>query len=93
MPVLPPIGEIEVAPDLAVEVVSPNDKATALETKTLEYIAAGVRLVWVVVPEAKAVRVMRQDGSGGAFNLTQTLDGGDVLPGFTCAVADLFPKS
>jgi len=61
-----------------------------MRRKVREYIASGVRLVWVVDPETKTVMVYSGSMQGVEHDETDTLDGGDVLPGFTCKVADLF---
>lgn len=85
-----PKGFFQLAPDLAVEVVSPRDRAAKLETKICDYLAAGVKLVWVVYPDSQTVHVRTPDGGGRVIPGTGTVDGGDVLPGFTCAVAKFF---
>ena len=85
-----PQGNIKLAPDLAVEVVSPNDEAVALEQKLDEYLRAGVRLVWVVHPLTKVVYVYRPDGTAARKTATESLDGEAVLPGFTLPIAELF---
>ena len=83
----------EIAPDLAVEVVSPDEDVFK---KVREYIAAGTRLVWTVNPDEKTVYVFRPaDGAElrvQQFGLDDTLDGGDVLPGFTLAVREIFSQ-
>ena len=81
-----------IAPDLAVEVVSPNDLVGELDEKIDEYLRAGVRLVWVVRPAARAVQVFRGARSESWLWATDELSGEDVLPGFRCKVDDLFPK-
>src|SRR5437868_8456946 len=58
-----PTGHISVAPDLAVEVTSPNDHYWEVREKVEEYLAAGVRLVWVVDPKTRSIEVFRGDGS------------------------------
>lgn len=83
-------GYLRVAPDLAVEVVSPNDKAYELDEKIEEYLAAGVRLIWVVNPEQKIVSIHRLDGSVTKLHERDELSGEDVLQGFACQVAELF---
>ena len=83
-------GHIGIAPDLAVEVISPNDLAYEIDEKVDEYETAGVKLIWIVNPETKAVRVHRADGSVRVLREKDELDGEDVLPGFRCRVADLF---
>ena len=85
-------GFVTIPPDLAVEVVSPNDYFYELEEKVEEYLRAGVRLVWVVNPEMCTVQVYRADGTTGRFREHDELSGEDVLPGFRCKVDDLFPK-
>lgn len=85
-----PKGDISIAPDLAIEVVSPNDSYEEIELKVIEYLGAGARLVWVVSPSAKAVSVRRPNKSCTILDVNDTLSGEDVLPGFACSVADLF---
>jgi Uma2 family endonuclease len=84
-------GFLPLAPDLAVEVISPNELAEDVERKVLEYLSAGVRLVWVVYPSTRSLHVFRADGSTAALRDADTLDGGDLLPGFSVRLADLFP--
>jgi Uma2 family endonuclease len=85
-----PEGYITVAPDIAVEVVSPNEMYEEVEAKVAEYRSAGVKLIWVISPKSKTVLVRRLDGTCAEVGEAGTLSGGDVLPGFTCAVAELF---
>ena len=80
----------QVVPDLAVEVVSPNDLAVEILEKTDEYFRAGVRQVWVVYPQHGRVFVQTGPKSITVLDATDTLDGGDVLPGFQIRLADLF---
>jgi Uma2 family endonuclease len=89
----PPTGEVRIAPDLAVEVVSPNEEAMALEGKTHEYLSAGVRLIWVVYPQLRSVTIHRADGSLARLREGTpgaVLSGEDVLPGFAVTLAELF---
>lgn len=79
------------APDLAVEVVSPNDLVYDVEEKVEEYLRAGTRLVWVISPRAKTVTVYTS-ASIRVLDSNGTLDGGDVLPGFSLPVAAIFPR-
>lgn len=85
-----PEGDIKVAPDIAVEVASPNETYEEVEAKVAEYRSAGVKLVWVISPHSKTVLVRRLDGTCAEVGEAGTLSGEDVLPGFTCAVAELF---
>ena len=81
---------VTIAPDLAVEVVSPNDKAEDLERKVHDYLLAGVRLVWLVFPEARLGRVHRPDGSANLLTIEDAFDGESVLPGLRLPLLDLF---
>lgn len=90
LPQLP--REFNLAPDLAVEVVSP---AEDIFRKAYEYLRAGTRLVWAVYTDEKIVYVLRLDADGGLyskpFDLESTLSGGEVLPGFSLPVREIFP--
>jgi Uma2 family endonuclease len=78
-------------PDLAVEVVSFDDLAGETQAKISDYLAAGVRLMWIIYPQQKQVAVYRPDGTGETLGVGDTLTGGDVLPGFALPLAKLFP--
>jgi Uma2 family endonuclease len=80
------------APDLAVEVVSPNDKAPEIRKKVSDYLLYGTRLVWVVYPALKRVDVFDAANPGEAHLVDENgvLDGGSVLPGFKLPVKDIF---
>jgi len=78
-------------PDLAVEVVSPNDSYVELEEKVDEYIAKGVALIWVIDPQRKRARVY-QGGQETRLGENDTLTGGDLLPGLQIKLADLFKQ-
>jgi Uma2 family endonuclease len=77
-------------PDLAVETKSPSQSWKELMEKVLEYLNMGVRLVWVVDPKMKRVTVFSQDSEPQTLAAENELDGGDVLPGFRCKVAEFF---
>jgi Uma2 family endonuclease len=83
-------GHAKVAPDLVVEVISPNDLAADVMAKVRDFLNAGVPLIWVFNPDKCDVLVHRSDGTGALLKSGEVLDGGDVLPGFRCPVADLF---
>jgi Uma2 family endonuclease len=85
-----PKGYPAVAPDLAVEVLSPNDLAYEVEAKIQDYLQAGVRLIWIINPAVRSAQVLRQDGSFARLIEADSLDGEDVLPGFTCRISSLF---
>lgn len=78
------------APDLAVEVVSPSETSPETHEKVLLYLDAGTPLVWVVHPSHRTVTVYTKDRAARIFREEETLDGGDVLPGFTVPVAEIF---
>ena len=80
------------APDLAVEVASPNQYRPGMATKAKRYLAAGTRMVWIVWPKRRQVDVWRAGDvrPSTTLGITDTLDGLDVVPGFTYPVADLF---
>jgi Uma2 family endonuclease len=85
-------GFLSIAPDLTVEVISSNDEVAELNEKVEEYLAAGVLLVWVIDPENEIVYIHRKDGSVTKLHKDGELSGEDVLPGFACKVAELFPE-
>lgn len=85
-----PVGHINFAPDLAVEVVSPTDLHYYTDRKIDEYLKAGTRLVWIVNPEIRTVLIYRADGSIVGVRESGELDGEDVVPGFRCAVSAVF---
>lgn len=78
------------SPDLAVEVLSPSNRATEIQDKVLGYLAAGTRLVWVVDPDTRSVTVYRSCQDANVLTAEGILDGGDTLPGFEMSVAELF---
>jgi Uma2 family endonuclease len=77
------------APDLAVEVVSPNDRADEVHRKLLDYLRFGTRLVWLVYPGTRTIAV--HDGKqASVLNEEALLEGGEVLPGFSLPVRRIF---
>ena len=78
------------APDLAVEVTSPSDRFSAVQTKIAEYFSAGTRLVWVIEPATRIVYTYRSAHDVQALGEDDELSGADVLPGFRYAVGRLF---
>lgn len=85
-----PDGFRELAPDLAVEVQSPSDRAGAVVAKVGDWLSAGTQLVWVVDPPRQSVVVYRADGSVEVLGLNDSLRGDDVLPGFSMSLNELF---
>ena len=78
------------APDLVVEVLSKSNTKSEMKQKLEEYFAAGVRLVWMVDPRKRTVRVHTSVQESVLLTAGQALDGGDVLPGFVLPLAELF---
>ena len=91
---VPPDGEPEgywaIAPDLVVEVVSPSDSASEVQNKVTDWLDAGCRLVWVVYPDTATITEYRSLTEVRVLTGEQSLDGGDVLPGFSCAIGEVF---
>lgn len=85
-----PKGFIPLAPDLAVEVLSPSDRMADALSKVGMYLDAGVRLVWLVDPALRSVTVFRPDAAPLTLHYGDTLDGGDVLPAFRLSLAEIF---
>ncbi|MBM3477300.1 MAG: Uma2 family endonuclease [Armatimonadetes bacterium] len=89
----PPLsGFFPGAPDLAVEVVSPTDRATDLHAKVRDYLEAGTRIVWVVYPEEREVVVYGAGGDTRTVSENGMLTGDPVLPGLSIPVGELFAR-
>ncbi len=80
------------APDLAVEVVSPNDRASELLAKVQDWLEAGCQIVWVVDPALRTISVYRRDGEVSLLRAADVLTGEGVLPEFVVAVAEIFAR-
>src|SRR5215217_1434548 len=80
----------EITPDLAVELVSPGESAEEVREKVRDYLTAGTPLVWLVYPRTREVVVHTPDGLARAYGGSDVLERFDALPGFSCAVAELF---
>ena len=83
-------GYAEVPPDLVVEIVSPSDSQREVHDKAWMWLSYGVRLVWVVQPDTRPVDVHESGRAVATLDEHDRLDGLDVLPGFTCAVSEVF---
>lgn len=83
-------GFVPFAPDLAVEIESPSNTQSELLRKVALYLQGGTRLVWLGRPSQRTVTVFRPDAPERILNEDDTLDGDNVLPGFTLPLADLF---
>ena len=89
---VPRVPIADLAPDLAVEVISPSNTAREMERKLQEYLASGVRLVWYVLPEPHEVHVYSADRNE-VLTVDQEISGGDVLPGFVLPVRQMFEET
>lgn len=89
---VPRVPIADLVPDLAVEVISPSNTDREMERKLEEYLAAGVRLVWYVLPEPQEVHVYTAERHD-VLTIEKELSGGDVLPGFVLPLRQLFEES
>jgi Uma2 family endonuclease len=85
-------GNFRISPDLAVEVVSPNDNVYNLDRKIGDYFRAGVRRVWVVNPDQQIIRIHRAIGDVSELAGDTELTDESVLPGFHCPLATIFAR-
>ena len=85
-----PRGYWRGAPDLAVEVVSPNDKLYELDEKVEDYLAAGAQLVWVIYPKKRSVTVYAPNSAPRVLSVSDTLDGAEVVSSFQFPVREIF---
>ncbi|MDB5352101.1 MAG: hypothetical protein JWN86_3348 [Planctomycetota bacterium] len=83
----------DLVPDLAVEILSEGNTAREMDEKLREYFSAGVRLVWYADPSSRTVRVFTLPEVWTDLGLDDTLDGGDVLPGFHLAIREWFERA
>jgi Uma2 family endonuclease len=84
-----------IPPDIAVEVVSPSDltnKKARIQIKLEKYLAAKIPLLWYIYPDRKQVDVYQHGQFVATVGIDGVLDGGDVLPGFSLPVAEIFPR-
>jgi Uma2 family endonuclease len=84
-----PEGFADLAPDLAVEVLSPSDRSRDVLDKVGEYLQAGVHLVWVIDPKRRTAAVYKSLTEVRRLGPEDLLDGEDVVPGFRCRLADV----
>jgi Uma2 family endonuclease len=87
---VPNVAVWDMVPDLAVEVVSPSNTAFEVQRKIHEYFGAGVSQVWIIYPPQQEVYVFAATNRIEVLQLSQDLDGGDLLPGFRLPLATLF---
>lgn len=91
---IPPEGEPEtkwlIVPDLAVEVISPTDYYEKVHAKAMEYLTAGVKVVWIISPENQTITVYRSATNIMAFPPESELTCEDLFPGFRCKLSEIF---
>lgn len=87
---IPEVDPIRIAPDVAIWVMTPTWMYDSLEAAITDFRSAGTRLIWVISPKTKSVWIRRADGSCAEVHESGELSGEDVIPGFTCKVAELF---
>jgi Uma2 family endonuclease len=83
-------GAVPQMPDLCIEIKSPHDKLLKMREKAMYYLANGARMVWLVIPEKRLIEVYRPDQDVEILTENDTLDGGDIVPGFSLALSYLF---
>lgn len=83
-------GYAEHVPDLVVEVKSPSDSLRYMSQRAEMWQGHGVQLTWIVYPDTRTVNVHSEDGPVTTLGEGDALDGGNVLPGFSCAISDIF---
>jgi Uma2 family endonuclease len=83
-------GFFQGPPDLAVEVLSPGDRASEVTAKVHDWLDAGCRLVWVVDPQSRTVTAYRSRREIAVFTVADTLAASDVLPDFSIAAGEIF---
>lgn len=91
--ILPTGAILRMTPDLAVEVLSPTNTVKEMDRKLRELFAGGAKLVWHVDPVERAVQVFTGVDESTMVNESQTLDGGNVLPGFSLPLRELFTRA
>ena len=87
-----PKGFFEGAPDLAVEIISPNNTFEEIHNKLVDYFENGTRLVWVILPDEECVLVYRKPKPSKLLQLEDGLDGEDVIPNFNLPLSELFQE-
>jgi len=87
-----PTGYIEGSPDLAVEILSPGNTVEEMHEKIVEYFENGSRLVWIIHPDEQYVLVYHKPSPDQLLQLKDSLNGEDVIPGFSLPLAELFAE-
>lgn len=90
VPEVQPEGFWEIAPDMIAEIISSSDTAEVIKEKLEDYFAAGTQLAWLIYPRFKQVEAHTPDGIMRIFRAGDVLEAKDLMPGFQCAVNELF---
>lgn len=85
-------GFLPLAPDLAVEIISPSETAEEIAEKVQDYLAAGTEQVWLVYNRTRSIVVHRQPGLAVTLHVDNVLEGGDLLPGFRLPLREIFKE-
>lgn len=85
-------GHLLTPPTMVMEVLSPNDRASEVETKTQEYLQIGVQVVLLLDPQNRCATIARPDSTRVVLQESQTLELPDLLPGFSARIADFFEE-
>ncbi len=88
---VPARGYAAMAPDLVVEILSPDDRPAEVLAMVSDWLAGGARVVWVIDPVREEARIHREDGTISLVSRDGSLGGQHLLPGFSCSLADLLP--
>jgi Uma2 family endonuclease len=86
-----PEGWVKIPPDLAVEVISPNDLIEEFEEKLEDYRKAGIPLIWVIYPKRRKAEVLHLDGPPVVLREDDELSGEDIIHGFRCPLREILP--
>jgi Uma2 family endonuclease len=92
VPAAPERGFFDGAPDLAVEVVSPGDRASEVLAKVRDWLEAGCQVVWVVDPGTRTVQIYWRPNHAEILTIDDDLRGAEVVPGFKLPLVDVFPR-
>lgn len=82
-------ARLELAPDLVIEVLSPNDRAIEVEQRIAKFLASGTRLIWIINPKLRTATAYTPGAPPNALGEDDLLDAGDVVPGFACPLRDV----
>jgi Uma2 family endonuclease len=83
-------GYLNIAPDLVIEIMSPDDRWSEVKKKLRDYFSIGVKLAWVIDAETRTVTTYRSSADVREYTEDQTLTAEDILPGFALPVQQIF---